>query len=576
MNGKGRFLPYWYRTGVDSSELKLTPLIDMETSYYYQGNKEQFLTGSDATSFLEISSYYDQIREKLPPGQSERYIITEPYDYEGKLIVEQTYPIVIDGKFMGIAGVDRALNDLDYFLSHLKPFASADFILISNRGRVISATMSPQLKTQRFEDTPFAPILKRFYLGQNRLEILTYIDPLDGKEYFCTAASTKTGHWTVFMRVSVDEIMTPITEKLIVLTATAGAGVLVVILILIMLANVITRRLIYATRIAQQIAEGDLNASVKYGEAGDETGRLLGSIRTMVEKLRSLIGQVRSSGLQLMSTVTMLHSSSEVQQRMVGDFGESSVEIAASIRQISATAQELVKTMSSVSKAADEATELAKSGSSHLYSMEARMEQLGKSTDSISDKLTIIKAKTDNINTVVMTITKVAEQTNLLSLNASIEAEKAGEHGLGFAVVAREVRRLADHTAVATLDIKRIVLDMHSAVSAGVMEMDKFAQEVRSGVEEVKSVSEQVLQIIQHVQDFVPQFQSITEGMASQSEGAEQISEALTQLSEAAKVADTSVKETSQAADLLHGAVQALNKEIGQFKLDNDTGARHT
>jgi len=222
MDAKGRFLPYWYRAGEDYSLLKLTPLIDMETSYYYQGNKEQFLTGTDTTSFLEISSYYDQMREKLPPGQSERYIITEPYEYEGKLIVEQTYPIVIDGKFMGIAGVDRALNDLYYFLSHLKPFASADFILISNRGRIVSATMSPQLKTRRFEDTPFAPILKGFYLGKNHGEILTYTDPLDGKEYFCTAAKTKTGHWTVFMRVSVDEIMTPITEKLIVLTATAA------------------------------------------------------------------------------------------------------------------------------------------------------------------------------------------------------------------------------------------------------------------------------------------------------------------------------------------------------------------
>jgi methyl-accepting chemotaxis protein WspA len=572
MDPAGRFLPYWYRDSEDPSVLKLAPLIDMETSYYYQGNKEQFLTGSDTTSFLEISTYYDQVRETLPPGQPERYIITEPYEYEGKLIMEQTYPIVIDGKFMGIASVDRSLDDLDYFLSHLKPFASADFILISGRGRIVSATMSPDLETERFEETVFAPILKGFYLGKHHGEILTYTDPLDGKAYFCTATKTKTGRWTVFMRVSVDEIMRPITEKLIVMTSTAAAGVFAIILILLMLANAITRRLVYAAGIACQIAEGDLNVRVECGASADETGRLLGSIRTMIEKLRSLIGQVRSSGIQVMSTATMLHSSAEEQQRTVGDFGTSSVEIAASIKEISATAQELARTMSRVSKTAGEATELAKSGSSHLYSMETRMGQLGKNTDSISQKLSIIKEKTDNINTVVMAITKVADQTNLLSLNASIEAEKAGEHGLGFAVVAREVRRLADHTAVATLDIKRMVQDMQSAVSSGVMEMDKFTQEVRSGVEEVRSASEQLLQVIEHVQDFAPQFQTVTEGMASQSQGAEQISNALTQLSEAAQLTDASVKETSQAADSLQGSVQALNKEIRQFKLDDETG----
>ena len=77
------------------------------------------------------------------------------------------------------------------------------------------------------------------------------------------------------------------------------------------------------------------------------------------------------------------------------------------------------------------------------------------------------------------TITKVADQTNLLSLNAAIEAEKAGEHGRGFAVVATEIRRLADQTAIASYDIEQLVKEMQSAVSAGVMGMDKFSEEVR-------------------------------------------------------------------------------------------------
>lgn len=102
------------------------------------------------------------------------------------------------------------------------------------------------------------------------------------------------------------------------------------------------------------------------------------------------------------------------------------------------------------------------------------------------------------------TISKVADRTNLLSLNAPIEAEKAGEYGLGFAVVAREIRRLADQTAVATLDIEGMVRDMQSSVAAGVMEMDKFTKEVSDSVEKAQGISTQFVEIINKVQSLTP------------------------------------------------------------------------
>src|SRR5579863_4568239 len=120
--------------------------------------------------------------------------------------------------------------------------------------------------------------------------------------------------------------------------------------------------------------------------------------------------------------------------------------------------------------------------------MENTMRQIMDASGSVSAKLAVLNEKTSNINSVT-TITKVADQTNLLSLNAAIEAEKAGEYGLGFAVVAMEIRRLADQTAVATYDIEKMVKEMHSAVAAGVMGMDKFSDEVRRGVAEVRQVS---------------------------------------------------------------------------------------
>src|SRR5215468_10741646 len=191
--------------------------------------------------------------------------------------------------------------------------------------------------------------------------------------------------------------------------------------------------------------------------------------------------------------------------------------------------------MNEVNRVAEETASLAGSGQTSIGRMESTMRQIMDASGSITAKLAVLSEKTTNINSVVTTITKVADQTNLLSLNAAIEAEKAGEYGLGFAVVAMEIRRLADQTAVATYDIEKMVKEMQSAVAAGVMGMEKFSQDVKGGVEEVRQVTKHLAQIIDQVQTLPPRFQTVSEGMNAQATGAQQISDALTQLGEAAQ-----------------------------------------
>jgi methyl-accepting chemotaxis protein WspA len=199
--------------------------------------------------------------------------------------------------------------------------------------------------------------------------------------------------------------------------------------------------------------------------------------------------------------------------------------------------------------------------------MQSTMKHLASATDSVSSKLSIINEKANNINDVVVTITKVADQTNLLSLNAAIEAEKAGEYGLGFAVVAREIRRLADQTAVATLDIIKMVKEMQSSVSSGVMEMDKFADEVRHCVTDVKNISGNLENIIQQVQGLPPKFDLVADGMQGQHEGAQQITEAMIQLNEAAQQTSESLREFNQVTAQLDKASRTLQEELSIFKV---------
>ncbi len=276
--------------------------------------------------------------------------------------------------------------------------------------------------------------------------------------------------------------------------------------------------------------------------------------------------QVQQSGIQITSSTTQIAASGKELEAMVAEQVASTNEVVATAKEIAATSGQLVKTMEEVGEMSAATTTAAGRGQKDLTRMESTMRQLAEATGGISSKLGVISEKANNINSVVTTITKVADQTNLLSLNAAIEAEKAGEYGLGFAVVAREIRRLADQTAVATLDIETMVKDMQSAVSTGVMEMDKFTKEVARGVEDIRTIGAQMAQIIEQVQALTPRFEAVNQGMEAQSLGAMQISEAMLQISESSSQTAQALQKINAAIGQLNEAAQNLRREIMALK----------
>jgi methyl-accepting chemotaxis protein WspA len=321
-----------------------------------------------------------------------------------------------------------------------------------------------------------------------------------------------------------------------------------------------------AVHTAQQVAGGDLAAHIDV-RTRDETGQLLAALKNMMQGLAKIVGEVQTSGVQVNSSVTAIAATGKQQQATATEIAATTTEIGATSKEISATSRELVKTMTEVSAVADQSATLAGSGQVGLSRMEETMRQVMEAAGSINAKLVVLNEKAGNINQVVTTITKVADQTNLLSLNAAIEAEKAGEYGRGFAVVASEIRRLADQTAVATYDIEQIIKEIQSAVSAGVMGMDKFSEEVRRGMQEIQHVGGELSQIIQQVQALAPRIESANEGMQAQATGAEQISQALTQLSEAAQQTVQSLRNSTTAVDGLMDVSNGLRMSIARFKV---------
>ncbi|ONU62092.1 methyl-accepting chemotaxis protein [Burkholderia cenocepacia] len=320
----------------------------------------------------------------------------------------------------------------------------------------------------------------------------------------------------------------------------------------------------------------------------DEFGTLETGFNRMADELTELVSRAQQSSLQVTTSVAEIAATSRAQQSSLqvttsvaeiaatsreqqataNETAATTTEIGATSREIFATSRDLLRTMNEVAGVAEQSATLAGVSQSGLTRMGETMRSVMDAAGSVNAKLAILNEKALNINQVVATITKVADQTNLLSLNAAIEAEKAGEYGRGFAVVATEIRRLADQTAVATYDIEQTVKEIQSAVSAGVMGMDKFSEEVRRGMLDVQQVGGQLSQIIAEVQTLAPRFQMVNEGMQTQANGAEQITQALSQLSEAAQQTAESLRQSSQAIDDLTLVANQLRTSVSRFKVD--------
>lgn len=318
--------------------------------------------------------------------------------------------------------------------------------------------------------------------------------------------------------------------------------------------------------VVSKAAVGDLTGTVTV-RGTDAIGRMGEGLQTMVDNLRKLLNNVQKAGIQVTTSATEIAASAKQQEATGIEQAQTSVEILSTTKEISANTAQLLKTMESATAVADYTTTATADAQGNLKRMDLTMQTMVAATDSINAKLAALSEKASNINSVLITITKVADQTNILSLNAAIEAEKAGDAGRGFSVVATEIRRLADQTSVSTWDIEQMLKEMQSAVSASVMGMDKFSEEIRRSVGEVRQVGEQLSSVMDQVQKLAPQFDLVLQGMQSQAVGASQISDTMMQLNDATQQTVESLKATSEAVHQLQYAASDLQSSVATFSV---------
>ncbi len=329
-------------------------------------------------------------------------------------------------------------------------------------------------------------------------------------------------------------------------------------------------RSLQTSKMLPSVNSGNNSFLSKNFDRNDESKLLLFEFSNMLKNLTSLVDEVQKSGINLDASATQISASARELEASVAEQAASIKEVSATTKEIANTSSELLETVeTTVTKSVVDTSVMAEKGRNNLRQMENAMHQLIVATGSISSKLAVINNKAAKISTVVVTINKISEQTNLLSLNAAIEAEKAGEYGKGFAVVSREISRLADQTAVATFEIEQMVKEMQSSVSTGVMEMDKFSEEVRRNVEDVSAITGQLNAVIEGVNNLIPNFEAMKRGIQNQTIGADQISEAMNQLSVSAEQTKNALHEFRDVTEQLNKALFNLRNEVARFNVQS-------
>jgi len=419
---------------------------------------------------------------------------------------------------------------------------------------------------------------KPFFNEMNRVVkangsgFVDYLWPKPGSEQGVPKISYVKGFepwgWVVGSGIYVDDVDAKFRSDAITLLLW-GLGIAGFIAIsLLVLSNNIIKTLggdpAVASAITKRIASGDLATPVDCPP--DDKDSLLANIRTMQETLRSMIAGIVSNAEQVAGAANQLLGASEQVAERASQQSDAASSMAASVEEMAVSIDQVKENATEAHNISQTAGEISEDGAAVIHNAASEMRKISEAVQASSQIVEDLGHQSDQITSIVNTIKEIADQTNLLALNAAIEAARAGEQGRGFAVVADEVRKLAERTGNSTKEIGEMVAKIQNGTRSAVSSMQDGVRQVSNGVDLANQAGESINRIRDGALRVTVVVNGISDSISEQSMASNEIAQKLETIAQMSEESAVAVRHTADAARQLQALSSSLRQMVAQFK----------
>ena len=490
--------------------------------------------------------------------------LTKPYidAATGQMVITIGAPVKKAGQTLGVVGADMTLQAITDSINALNFNGMGYAFLINADGEILvhpdKSLVTKNLKDIYPQDTPA--------ITTDLSEI-----QVNGKARIVTFAPVKglgSANWYIGLSVDKEQAFAALSEFRTSAIIATVIAVVSIIALLGLLIRLLMQPLHVMTRAMQNIAEGEGDLTRRLAvESQDEFGILGSAFNRFVERIHTSISEVASATEQLNEVALRVVSASNSSMLNSDEQASRTNSVAAAINELGAAAQEIARNAAQASHQASDARGLAEEGQQVVERSISSMQQLSQLLGTSSGHIEALNDKTVNIGQILEVITSISQQTNLLALNAAIEAARAGEAGRGFAVVADEVRNLAHRTQESAQQVQKMIEELQVSARSSVSTMEESQRHSQDSVEIANRAGERLISVTERIGEIDGMNQSVATATEEQTSVVESINMDITEINTLNQEGVENLQSTLRACSDLEQQAVRLKQLVGSFRI---------